>query len=350
MTESWSYYMDDFDFEDESRMSSLLPSSMRDVITDDQQEGQQIADYSGIGSSSLNSHHVNLNGSNNFNNMSNLNGANSMNHSNGNNMINGGRVSPMVQLGISPMGGPQQGSVVVDDSNIPLRPQSLPANLANPALTNGSLSNSINNINGISNFNGIGNMNNIIDIGCPSNGLSGSDQNNIYYTINFHAKRTQICSVSPNLNLSLKRGDYVITEADRGRDMGMIVNEATKQDARDQKVIHKILRIATSDEISILPEKRQREERSVALCQSTVQEQRLNMKIIDAEYQFDGTQLTFYYTTNHYIDFRSLVRVLFRTFGTRIWMVWYDGQAPVKDVFSQNDRKKNQNRKDKKGK
>lgn len=173
-----------------------------------------------------------------------------------------------------------------------------------------------------------------------------NDPGTTYYTINFHPKRTQVCSLTGSLQVNIN--DYVITEADRGLDMGKIIGEATKEDTLNQKEVHKIIRIATQDEISNLPEIRKREKKSVKVCQTTVQEQRLNMKIIDAELQFDQTQLTFYYTTDRYIDFRYLVKVLFKTFGTRIWMVWYDGQAPVKDVFSQNDRKKGQMRKDRK--
>ncbi|KAK6887246.1 hypothetical protein K6H09_005479, partial [Candida tropicalis] len=44
------------------------------------------------------------------------------------------------------------------------------------------------------------------------------------------------------------------------------------------------------------------------------------MKLIDAEYQFDRKKLIFYYSTSRRIDFRDLVRELFRIYKTRIWM------------------------------
>lgn len=44
------------------------------------------------------------------------------------------------------------------------------------------------------------------------------------------------------------------------------------------------------------------------------------MKLIDAEYQFDRRKLIFYYSTSKRIDFRDLVRELFRIYKTRIWM------------------------------
>ena len=68
-----------------------------------------------------------------------------------------------------------------------------------------------------------------------------------------------------------------------------------------------------------------------------VKELGLPMLITDAEYQMDGKKLTFYYTASKYVDFRNLVRVLFKTFSTRIWMVWHDGNAPVKDVFTRGE-------------
>lgn len=46
----------------------------------------------------------------------------------------------------------------------------------------------------------------------------------------------------------------------------------------------------------------------------------MQMKLIDAEYQFDRKKLIFYYSTSKRIDFRDLVRELFRIYKTRIWM------------------------------
>jgi cell fate regulator YaaT (PSP1 superfamily) len=42
------------------------------------------------------------------------------------------------------------------------------------------------------------------------------------------------------------------------------------------------------------------------------------MKLVDAEYTFDGSRLTFYFTADERVDFRALVRDLSSTFRTRI--------------------------------
>jgi cell fate regulator YaaT (PSP1 superfamily) len=51
-----------------------------------------------------------------------------------------------------------------------------------------------------------------------------------------------------------------------------------------------------------------------------VQEHRLPMSIVDSEYQFDRKKLTFYYDSNERIDFRDLVRELYKLYRARIWM------------------------------
>lgn len=44
----------------------------------------------------------------------------------------------------------------------------------------------------------------------------------------------------------------------------------------------------------------------------------LPMHLVDAEHQFDGHRVTFYFTADHRIDFRELVRDLASIFRTRI--------------------------------
>ncbi|KAK6202531.1 PSP1 C-terminal conserved region-domain-containing protein [Scheffersomyces amazonensis] len=58
----------------------------------------------------------------------------------------------------------------------------------------------------------------------------------------------------------------------------------------------------------------------ITTLSSATQADLLQMKLIDAEYQFDRKKLIFYYSTSKRIDFRELVRELFRIYKTRIWM------------------------------
>ncbi|KAH0790217.1 PSP1 C-terminal conserved region family protein [Histomonas meleagridis] len=159
----------------------------------------------------------------------------------------------------------------------------------------------------------------------------GGPLNLKYYQIQFHPFRTVVFKASDTLSLQI--GDYVLTEADRGFDVGKIINEVPKPPARDLKSAKFIVRKAVQSEISQLPQKAEREAKAMELCQIKAREMGLPMKITGAVFQFDGKKLIFYYKADCYVDFRNLVRSLFKIYGTRIWMVWHDGNTPVNNSF-----------------
>lgn len=158
-----------------------------------------------------------------------------------------------------------------------------------------------------------------------------------YCLIQFHKNRIGIFSFLQSMNINV--GDYVITDADRGFDIGLVISIIQNPTAREVKTSKSVKRKATNEEINNIPVKIENENKALEICQKKVEELNLPMRITGAEYQFDGKKLTFYYTASKYVDFRNLVRTLFHVFSTRIWMIWHDGTAPVKDVFTRNEEK-----------
>jgi cell fate regulator YaaT (PSP1 superfamily) len=136
------------------------------------------------------------------------------------------------------------------------------------------------------------------------------------------------------LRADCANGDFVITDGDRGIDIGQVISPAERPSMKELKNIKSVIRKATQQEVATVAEKEIRQREALQLCQTKARELSLPMEITGAEFQFDGKKLTFYYSATKYVDFRDLVRALFRFFGTRIWMVWHDGNAPVKDVFT----------------
>jgi cell fate regulator YaaT (PSP1 superfamily) len=61
-----------------------------------------------------------------------------------------------------------------------------------------------------------------------------------------------------------------------------------------------------------------KEKEALVQCAQQVQQHHLPMKLVEAEYTFDGSRLTFYFTADERVDFRALVRDLAATFRTRI--------------------------------
>jgi hypothetical protein len=51
------------------------------------------------------------------------------------------------------------------------------------------------------------------------------------------------------------------------------------------------------------------------------------MEVLDGEYQWDRRKLTFFYIASQRIDFRDLVRDLFKIYKTRIWMCAVNPEA-----------------------
>lgn len=117
----------------------------------------------------------------------------------------------------------------------------------------------------------------------------------------------------------VKRGSHVIVETVRGVEMGTVVlpsylvpDEEVIQPLRD------ILRVATSEDIEQAAINRAKEKSALQVCKEKVRNHNLDMKLIDAEYTFDGSKLLFYFTADGRIDFRELVKDLASVFKTRI--------------------------------
>ncbi|GAA6049245.1 hypothetical protein JCM3770_005903 [Rhodotorula araucariae] len=184
-------------------------------------------------------------------------------------------------------------------------------------------------------------------------------------------------------SLRLEEGDLVIVEADRGRDvgkyiksctvdevhkfqqqmvelaLGQLANPATGANAGVQGMGHalgqqqqggqganpaqlarmtkecqpkRIYGKAGPADTHALLAKAQDEIKALALVRSKVAQKGLPMEILDAEWQWDRRKLTFYYTADQRVDFRELVRELFRIWKTRVWLCCLDQQQPSFDI------------------
>ena len=113
--------------------------------------------------------------------------------------------------------------------------------------------------------------------------------------------------------------DYAIVETSRGVEFGKVC-QANKLVSTDELVppLRPVLRIATDKDIKTNEENKRKENEALKVCQQKILAHKLEMKLIEAEYTFDGAKLTFYFTADGRIDFRELVKDLASTFKTRI--------------------------------
>jgi cell fate regulator YaaT (PSP1 superfamily) len=119
----------------------------------------------------------------------------------------------------------------------------------------------------------------------------------------------------------------VIVEADRGEDLGRVHAIGELAARRSLAVISvvgeeappkKALRLATDDDVKRSDELRQQDEQARRRAMERVKANGLVMKLTDAEWQWDRKKLTFYFTAEKRVDFRTLVRDLAAMFRTRI--------------------------------
>ncbi len=116
-----------------------------------------------------------------------------------------------------------------------------------------------------------------------------------------------------------KIGDYVIVEVERGQEYAQAISEIeVVLEADIQKPLRKIMRVATKEDVCRINENKKHIKSASRTCQRKIQERRLDMKLIDAEYSFDRTKLIFYFTSEGRVDFRELVKDLAHIFKVRI--------------------------------
>lgn len=74
---------------------------------------------------------------------------------------------------------------------------------------------------------------------------------------------------------------------------------------------------ASPSDTSLLYQKAHDEEKALQLCIAKVHQRGLQMRIVSCELQFDRKKLTYYYHASSRVDFRDLVKELFRLYKTR---------------------------------
>ncbi len=119
--------------------------------------------------------------------------------------------------------------------------------------------------------------------------------------------------------LTLNCGTNVIVETSRGVEMGTIVIENRLIDESSVvQPLKKVVRIATAEDEKTAEDNKRKESEAFSLCAEKIRTHKLNMKLVDVEYTFDGSKILFYFTADGRVDFRELVKDLAGVFRTRI--------------------------------
>lgn len=114
-------------------------------------------------------------------------------------------------------------------------------------------------------------------------------------------------------------GELVIVETPRGIEAARVVLSRQQIiEANVSETLKPIVRVAEPEDLRKMDSFKAREEEALRRCREKVERYGLAMKLVGAEYNFDGTRLVVSFTADSRVDFRELVRELASTFRTRI--------------------------------
>jgi cell fate regulator YaaT (PSP1 superfamily) len=119
----------------------------------------------------------------------------------------------------------------------------------------------------------------------------------------------------------LKRGDRVLIESEAGTRVGTVeVEPHEPAHSIDLSAMRPIIRIASDDDFNVEKENLAREANARRLCVERIRAHRLQMKLVNADYTFDGRKAVFYFVAEGRVDFRDLVRDLANSLRVRVEM------------------------------
>ena len=115
------------------------------------------------------------------------------------------------------------------------------------------------------------------------------------------------------------KGMGVIVDTARGHEYATIVIPNGEVDeSRIIPPLKPVLRIATKRDLEIIKKNEERKPEALKTVQEKIEKYKLNMKLIDCEFSFDGAKAIFYYSAPNRVDFRELVKELSGIFKMRI--------------------------------
>ena len=114
-------------------------------------------------------------------------------------------------------------------------------------------------------------------------------------------------------------GENIIVETSNGSAFGTVTksNHEVDDDAITPP-LKRVIRRADEKDFKRIAENTEKEKAAFKICEEKIANHKLDMKLIDVEYTFDGEKIIFFFTSDNRVDFRELVKDLAAQFHTRI--------------------------------
>ncbi len=119
--------------------------------------------------------------------------------------------------------------------------------------------------------------------------------------------------------IDLEVNDYVVVKTAQGLELGRVVISPAQVLASEvTEQLKPVVRKAEPEDIERAQEFEDKEGEALAECGKLIAKLGLPMKLLSAEYNLDGSRLTFFFGATERVDFRELVRELNSRFKVRV--------------------------------
>lgn len=120
-------------------------------------------------------------------------------------------------------------------------------------------------------------------------------------------------------DIDIKPGEHVIVETARGIEYGeVVIARRSVEKGSITPPLKNVIRIADASDVMTHETNAKKEKEAFDICVEKIKKHKLDMKLIEVEYTFDGNKILFYFTADGRVDFRELVKDLANVFRTRI--------------------------------
>lgn len=118
-------------------------------------------------------------------------------------------------------------------------------------------------------------------------------------------------------NIDLKKEDTVIVDTERGLQFGF-VTDIQEVDSNKYKNLKEVVRLTNKKDIEQYEQNIRDSKKAFSKCKELIEKNKLEMKLLDANYNFERTHLYFTYLSNDRVDFRELAKQLASIYKVRI--------------------------------
>jgi cell fate regulator YaaT (PSP1 superfamily) len=137
-------------------------------------------------------------------------------------------------------------------------------------------------------------------------------------------------------NIDVNVRDFVLVEFTEGTvDYGRIYKIMDTKTIFSPVISGRILRKLNENDFLIIKENNEKKKEAFKICLEKIKEYDLPMRLVDVDFTYDKTKITFYYWAEGRIDFRKLVKDLAKVFNCRIEMrqIGLRDEAKIKGGF-----------------